>query len=349
MFVSADKSESPTLPSEATSFAPSDWTILSGFWHPVAFATDLKEKPVGARLLDVDLVLFRTATGILAALDQCPHRGTRLSSGNLASGELVCPMHGLKFDGQGSCTAVPSNASRETSISPKLQLTTFLVEERYGIVWVNLRGQPLWPLPDWEGIRDESLRNIYIPSDTWNASAPRHVENFNDIAHFPWVHTQTFGADNVEPVPLYNVDETDYGLSFDIPYLEGGNRFPDGVQGDNRQVTYRYELTFPFSTLLIISPDDSNYVQYFADTVCPVSAFETRIFQVVTDTTGNPDENFLVSESLTINNEDKALVEGQRPRGLPLNLQFEGHIPADRMSIKYRRALFERFELGCYR
>ena len=69
----------------------------------------------------------------------------------------------------------------------------------------------------------------------------------------------------------------------------------------------------------------------------------------MTDTTGNPDEDFLVSESLTINNEDKALVEGQRPRELPLNLQLEGHIPADRMSIKYRRALFERFELGCYR
>ena len=348
MFISAEKTEVPLLPPEDSTFDLSDWRVLSKFWHPVAFSADVREEPVSARLLDIDLVVYRTASGISVALDQCPHRGTRLSHGELVADELVCAMHGLRFNGLGVCTAVPSNPSNELSISPQLRLTTFMVEERYGIVWTNLSKAPLWPLPEWEGIKDESLKNIYIPSDTWNASAPRHVENFNDIAHFPWVHSQTFGAENVEPVPLYNVDETEFGLSFEIPYFEGGNRFPDEVESEDRQVTYRYELTFPFSTLLIISPDDSDYVQYFADTVCPVSAYETKIFQVVTDTTGTPDEEFLVPESLAINNEDKTLVESQRPRGLPLNLQFEGNIPADRMSIRYRRALSEKFKLGCH-
>ena len=348
MFISAEKTEVPLLPPGDSTFDLSDWRVLSKFWHPVAFSADVREEPVSARLLDIDLVVYRTDSSISVALDQCPHRGTRLSHGALVADELVCPMHGLRFNGLGVCTAVPSNPSNELSISPQLRLTTFMVEERYGIVWTNLSKAPLWPLPEWEGIKDESLKNIYIPSDTWNASAPRHVENFNDIAHFPWVHSQTFGAENVEPVPLYNVDETEFGLSFEIPYFEGGNRFPDEVESEDRQVTYRYELTFPFSTLLIISPDDSDYVQYFADTVCPVSAYETKIFQVVTDTTGTPDEEFLVPESLAINNEDKTLVESQRPRGLPLNLQFEGNIPADRMSIRYRRALSEKFKLGCH-
>ena len=348
MFISVDKTEVPLLPPEGNTFGLSDWSVLSKFWHPLVFSSEVCETPVSARLLDVDLVVYRTASGISVALDQCPHRGTRLSHGEMRAGELVCPMHGLRFDGQGSCTGIPSHPGDEISISPQLRLTTFLVEERYGIVWTNLSGDPLWPLPEWEGIKDDRLKNVYIPSDTWNASAPRHVENFNDIAHFPWVHSQTFGAENVEPVPIYSVDETEYGLSFEIPYLEGGNRFPDDVESEDRQVTYRYELTFPFSTLLIISPDDSDYVQYFADTVCPVSAYETKIFQVVTDTTGSPDEDFLIPESLAINNEDKTLVEGQRPRSLPLNLQLEGHIPADRMSIKYRRALSERFKLGCH-
>lgn len=346
MFISVEKSEVPLLPPEGSTFDLCDWSVLSKFWHPLAFSADVQEKPISARLLDIDLVVYRTASGISVALDQCPHRGTRLSHGELVADELVCRMHGLRFDGRGLCTAVPSNPTNELSISPQLRLTTFMVEERYGIVWTNLSGQPLWPLPEWEGIKDESLKNIYIPSDTWNASAPRHVENFNDIAHFPWVHAQTFGAESAEPVPLYSVDETEFGLSFEMPYFEGGNRFPDEVESEDRQVTYRYELTFPFSTLLIISPDDSDYVQYFADTVCPVSAFETKIFQVVTDTTGSPDEEFLVPESLAINNEDKTLVEGQRPRGLPLNLQLEGNIPADRMSIKFRRALSEKFKLG---
>ena len=89
----------------------------------------------------------------------------------------------------------------------------------------------------------------------------------------------------------------------------------------------------------MIGPDDSDYRQYFADTVCPVSAHETRIFQVVTDTTGKPDHDFLVKESLQINDEDKPMVEGQHPEDLPLDLTEEIHIPADRMSVEYRRAL----------
>ena len=48
----------------------------------------------------------------------------------------------------------------------------------------------------------------------------------------------------------------------------------------------------------------------------------------------------------TINDEDKALVENQRPEELPLDLTQEGHIPADRFSIAYRKALVEEFGLG---
>ncbi len=38
--------------------------------------------------------------------------------------------------------------------------------------------------------------------------------------------------------------------------------------------------------------------------------------------------------------------EGQRPAELPLDLRAEMHIPADRMSIEYRRALATKFGLG---
>ena len=124
-----------------------------------------------------------------------------------------------------------------------------------------------------------------------------------------------------------------------MPYLEVGNRFPDGIEGDERHVVYTYQLTLPFSTIIIIKPTEGPYAQYFADTVCPVSAHETRIFQVVTDTTGKPNADFLIKESMMINNEDKSMVEGQRPEDLPLDMKEEIHIPADRMSVEYRRAL----------
>lgn len=333
------------LPRNCT-FRAEDWRILASFWHPVAFVHDLGTQPYAAKLLDVPLVIWRQGENISVARDLCPHRGTKLSAGRVVDGTLICPMHGLSFNGEGRCTKIPSMGNPTGAIPPKMSLFLVKSEIRYGIVWVCLSGEPSWPLPVWPGIADEGLKNLYIPSGTWNAAASRHVENFNDIAHFPWVHNDTFGGDEADPVPLYQVKSTDYGLSFDMPYREGHNRFPDNKPGDFRDVVYGYQLTFPFSTIILIQPVDSDYVQYFADTVCPVSAHETKIFQVVTDTTGDPDPEHLIKESLLINDEDKVFVEGQCPEDLPLDLSEEIHIPADRFSIEYRRALAKKFGLG---
>lgn len=132
------------------------------------------------------------------------------------------------------------------------------------------------------------------------------------------MHKSTFGGSTEDRFPAYNVQETAYGLTFDLAYDEGGNRFPDDVPGDSRHVVYTYELTYPFSTIIIIRPNDSWYVQSFADTVCPVSAYESRIFQVATDTTGEPDEAFLIKESLMINDEDKGRARRQKSCSSPV-------------------------------
>lgn len=347
MFSPTDQTDKTNELPPNCSFRDSDWQVLAGFWHPLAFAHEVPDdKPLAARLLDVDLVVFRTAAGFTVAKDLCPHRGTRLSAGWVRDDLLVCPMHGLHFDHSGQCRKIPSVGDPDAKISPKLCLQTMLMEERYGLIWACLKPEPIWPLPDWEGIRDPALKKVYVPSDTWRAAASRHVENFNDIAHFPFVHLGSFGAGDEAVFPRYKVAETDYGLSFSIPYVEGGNRFPDGVEAARREVTYGYQLTFPFSTLLIVDPAESNFVHYFADTVCPVSARETKIFQQLTDTTGDPDADYWIKDSLVINDEDKPLVEGQRPEELPLDLSLEQHIPADRFSLTYRRLLVSKFGLG---
>ena len=109
---------------------------------------------------------------------------------------------------------------------------------------------------------------------------------------------------------------------------------------------YTYEMTFPFSTLIIVDPKGSDFVHYFADAVCPVSANETRLFQQLTDTTGKPDAEYWIKDSQQILIEDKPLVESQSAQ-MPLVSGPElHHMPADRWSIKYRQQLLERFGLG---
>src|SRR5690606_27182605 len=46
-------------PRELT-FHPSDWAVLSRSWFPVARSDEIAEKPVRMRLLDVDVVVYRT-------------------------------------------------------------------------------------------------------------------------------------------------------------------------------------------------------------------------------------------------------------------------------------------------
>ena len=68
-----------------------DWHILAGFWHPVAFEHDLGDEPQSVKLLDVDLVLYKTSDGITVARDRCPHR-VKVSLGRVIDDCLVCPM-----------------------------------------------------------------------------------------------------------------------------------------------------------------------------------------------------------------------------------------------------------------
>lgn len=109
MFLATDHSTqlNTDLPRHCT-FRESDWHILAGFWHPVAFLHDIGDKPVAARLLDVNLVIYRTSEGITVAKDRCMHRGTKLSLGSMRDDLLICPMHGLHYDGQGVCRKIPS-------------------------------------------------------------------------------------------------------------------------------------------------------------------------------------------------------------------------------------------------
>lgn len=332
------------LPRHCT-FSENDWRILASFWHPVIFSSEVSNKPCRARLLDLDLVVFRTSEGIGVARDLCPHRGTRLSQGWVEGANLVCPMHGLHFAADGRCTRIPS-MEEPYRIPDKMRLQSCLAVERYGMVWVCLSGDPVHPLPDWDAVTENPASLNFLPNDVWNAAASRHVENFNDLAHFPWVHAGTFGGDKNAPIPRHDVERTDYGLRFEVGYIEGANRYQDGFEGDQREVKYIYELTYPFATLLIVEPDGTTDRYYIADVVCPESAHISRIFQIMSDTTGTSDRDYWIKDQFLINEEDRPMVEEQRPEDLPLDLTAEMHIPADRVSLEYRRGLVDRFGLG---
>lgn len=232
MFVSAKNTQpQDDLPLHC-SFARSDWEILAGFWHPVATSGEVADAPVRVHLLDMPVVLFRTRDGVKAAKDVCMHRGGQLSLGSVCDGLLVCGFHGFEYNGEGTCVGIPALA-KGSPIPKKLRLRTFQCRERYGLIWVCLADQARAEMPGWPQIEDGSGTVIRIPSYEIKASAGRRVENFNDIAHVPFLHRNSFGGPPTDIAP-YDVISGDNTLSFKVDILEQ-TRYSGEFGGQLRQ------------------------------------------------------------------------------------------------------------------
>jgi phenylpropionate dioxygenase-like ring-hydroxylating dioxygenase large terminal subunit len=326
------------------SFAESDWRVLANYWYPIAVADHVKDKPVAAKLLDQRLVVYRTSGGFTVANDLCLHRGVPLSLGWIEDDTLVCKYHGMRYNCEGSCVRIPAHPG--AAIPPKLRLTTYPVAEHCGLVWTCLSGKPangLPHVPEWE---DPEFQNAMPEPIDLTASAGRQLEGFLDVAHFAWIHNDTFGDRNNPVVPDYKVEKTPTGLHVEYRSTVGDYLRQDGTRLNPEDGVLRvFDVFFPFSARLTVHlPDGGRLV--ILDSASPVSARQTRLFPPLMR---NYDKDEPVQPFIDYNNkifsEDRDIVLNQWPEDLPVSLQEEVHIRADRSSIAYRQGL-ARIGLG---
>jgi phenylpropionate dioxygenase-like ring-hydroxylating dioxygenase large terminal subunit len=324
----------PTPPRNCT-FPAADWAVLAGCWHPVALSAAVTaDAPFAARLLDQDLVLYRTAAGLTVAADLCAHRGSPLSLGSMRDGAIACAYHGYRYDGAGRCTLVPAHPG--APIPGKLTLKVFPAVERFGLIWVSLdpAAKPD-NLPAFPEHADPAFQIVHLPPFDWAASAGRQVESFCDVAHFTFVHPTTFAASD-PVVPRYEVEATPNGVRADFASRIGNVSDPAAAQQTWRRV---YQLHLPFTAHLAIDfPAGGRLVVFNA--ACPVSARRTRVFAVAAR---NFDRDQPVADLIAFQQkvyaEDQRIVERQNPEDLPIDLGEEVHVKADRTSVEYRRQL----------
>jgi phenylpropionate dioxygenase-like ring-hydroxylating dioxygenase large terminal subunit len=334
-----------TLPLKC-SFEPEDWRILARHWYPITLASEVGEAPHKAMLLDEPLVAYRVKGSLVVARDVCPHRGVPLTLARHDGKGLVCRYHGLRFGVEGRCNRIP--ASPNLPIPDKLRLMTYPAVERYGLVWTCLAPEPatepdLPTMPHWD---EPDYQQIVCPTVDIGGFAGRQLEGFLDVAHFGFVHAETFGdPDNVE-VPAYVPKQTSKG--FQVDYRSSVGNYPIGVAGRapaGFEWLRHFEVHLPFTaTLTIHFPEQGRLV--IMNAASPVSARQTRLFAPIAR---NFDKHIPVEEvhafNLRVFEEDRLIVETQKPERLPLDLTLEAHISADRSSIAYRRGL-KRMGLG---
>ncbi|MGA7910299.1 MAG: aromatic ring-hydroxylating dioxygenase subunit alpha [Candidatus Dormiibacterota bacterium] len=307
-----------------------DDPVLVDDWHPVASIEQLADGgPVAARLLGEDIVLWRSGDELLAWRDLCVHRGTRLSLGRIVDGSrLECAYHGWTYGSDGCCVHIPAHP--EQAPPAKAQAVTYRAALAHGVVWVTL-GSGATAIPTLELLNDPAHSVLLAGPYRVAASGPRIVENFLDVGHFPFVHEGVLG-DRLRPeIADYNAHIDEEGV-----LATGVQVFQPDPYGTGRgsTVTYTYRVHRPlsaslvkhgelsFGILLSVTPHDvtdSTAWMWMAMNYEPPAGmveFQDRIFE-----------------------QDRPILESQRPELLPLDLQAELHLRSDRTAIAYRRWL----------
>ena len=309
--------------------------VLLNDWHPVASSGQLGEKKVlGVRLLGEHVVLWRINGQVLAWQDLCIHRGTRLSLGKVEHETLVCAYHGWRYNQEGRCVRIPAHPHQTPPA--KACVKRYRAQECYGLVWVSL-GEPSQDLPPFPEWHDASYRKILCGPYLFRASAPRIIENFLDIAHFPFVHEGILGDQSHPEIEDYEAEIGPEGVIARGVRVWQPDPYGTG-QGDT--VAYTYRTFRPLTAYLLKESDGPSFSILL--TITPHQAVESTawMWMAMNYAHDTPAEE-LISWQDEIVRQDMPVVESQYPELLPLDLQAELHLRSDRTAIAYRKWLNE--------
>ena len=235
-----------------------------------------------------------------------------------------------------SSSRLPGGAEIDGS-APLNKAELLPVKPEYGYLWTSLGEPPddLFPLPEYN---HPKRRNMNAGSVGVATSAPRAVENFLDLAHFPYVHEGSLGMQPHTEVVEYNVEVRDgevHASKCDMMVPKVGVNFDEPVV-----MRYRYRVPHPYCVMLYYdSLPDPSLEDICAIWVQPMSADRVRAHNymgVIDDTSTNTD---IKGYQLLIFAQDKPILENQHPKRLPLDPRAETPIRADRSAIAYRRWL----------
>lgn len=320
-----------------------DMTALRSCWHPVAYARDVPSgAPVAVDLLGEPVVLWRdSAAAVHAFRDVCIHRGTALSLGSVQGDEIVCAYHGWRYATGGVCTAIPQLAD-PTRVPAKARVAAFRCVERFEIVWVAL-DEPRWPLPEVPEFDDGRWKLVLTGPFSWRCDASRQIENFTDFGHFPWVHPGLLGDPSRPEVPDHDVRTEGHVLHYQVVRPEAPNSedFPvfanaEAVKPERRS---RYELHLPYTLVLRLGWGGAEGMIYFF--TCQPQSDDRTAGYLVIGRNYNLDQPDTVLQDFedVIFDQDKRIVESQRPERVPFDLADELHLRFDAVAVAYRRAM----------
>lgn len=323
---------------------------LRAAWHPVLRLGDLADEPVAVRLLGDDWVVVRLDGEVTVLADRCPHRLAPLSLGTVdRSGEgevLRCGYHGWCFAGTGRCTSIPA-LGPDARLPPRSQAAVpAAVATHLGLVWIAPE-PPRGGLPA-DPLAGDDLHRFAtgdLPTTTTRAGAGLLIDNFLDMAHFPFLHAATIGAEEEAEVPPPSIERDGLAMTVRSSHRFPNREDPEVLAGrrpllQTRHVTYRY--TAPFSATLRIDYEEaggSNVIGFF---VQPVDEETCTVHtSIARDDIDHDAERLAAAIAFEegVVAEDLDLQRRFVDLTLPLDPTAEVHTRADRATVEMRRIL----------
>lgn len=242
----------------------------------------------------------------------------------------------------GSDIVITKSAADAISVCTMDIGTKLKTKLRFGYVWTTM-GEPAHDVVSIPEADEPDRRYVACGSVIVKSSGLRIVENFLDMAHFPFVHTDILGSE-----PHTEVAQYDCEIRRDVDEVWATNcKFVQpraAMSASGAIVTdYIYRVANPFNVLLYKTCPNFDdrwdviclFVQPMEEDLCKAHPLMLLLDEVTP-------LSDLVAFQLDIFLQDRIIVENQRPVLLPLDPRAEIPTRADLSSVAYRRWLKEK-------
>lgn len=314
--------------------------MLMNFWWPIGFSADFPAKPKAWQVLNQHLVVYRTAHGRPATMqDICPVCHTPLSAGRVEGEALVCA--------RGDAAFMPDGHSAR---GDGLFVDAYPAQDRYGWLFAFMGDLPedeRIPIPELPHVADEQFKKIYGTFE-WNVHYARALENGVDGAHTPFVHGGAFGNPDEPEIEEYEVIHAPYSAQATMHFMpqpsKGLWRFI--YKRKRERVKTLVQWWMPNMSLLEVHIPLGKLFIFNAHV--PITDFKTVSHYIALRTffKANWADADAHKRVIAIFSQDKKVVEAQRPELLPFDLGAELHVKSDAIQIAYRRQRQEFYERG---
>lgn len=182
--------------------------LIYDCWYVAGLSSEFTQDLSSKTLLERSVLFYRQENGELVALqNRCLHRSFPLDRSKRAGDDIVCGYHGIRYNSDGGIVDIPCQTQ-----FPKSRLHKYPVFEQDPFIWIWM-GDPekanVDDIPETDCLTDPGWTAM------WGRKALEGnyllmIENLADLSHLPYLHENTFGADEAwATVPIETEREGD--------------------------------------------------------------------------------------------------------------------------------------------